>query len=475
MAGIGFELRKLFDEKGIVAKLRAYAYTGVVVTGPTLLGVAFLMAVQLMGQAFGLSLDQRSLLVCMLTYSLLASLVLSGGISMPVTRYVADALYEERVDLILPSFEGVLGVLVPAGFVVSLVFQLLTGQSLTLVILNVTLFCELLVVWICTSYLTAIKDFRGILTGYLMAIVAAVLMSWLVCTRVGPSVEGLMGAVVLGYGIMLVYAVGLLYRYFPNAHEHYLLWLRWVDMYKDLVVEGVCCYVGLFSYLVVSWLGPEGVEVAHLYYACPSRDLAAFLAYLSVLVTQVTFVVSTEVNFYPSYRHYYDLFNSDGSITEIDAQQQKMLSILERELGDLSLKQLLASALFISVGTTVLSTLPIGFTSAIQQYYVILCIGYCAYAIGNVVALMCLYYSDNRGAAIASVVFAVTATAGSIAAVALPPVNYALGFVVGSLAYLFTSWLMLYRFTRNLPYTILSGQPLVDQERKGILERLSRR
>ena len=41
MAGIGFELKKLFRRKGLFASLRAYGYAGIICTGPMLLGVVF--------------------------------------------------------------------------------------------------------------------------------------------------------------------------------------------------------------------------------------------------------------------------------------------------------------------------------------------------------------------------------------------------------------------------------------------------
>ena len=474
MAGIGFELRRLFDKRGIVSKMRAYAYTSLVVTGPMLLGVAFIGSVQLMGTAFGLPVNDRNLLVCMTTYALLGSLILTGTISMPVTRYIADMLYQERNDLVLPSFEGSLMILLPIGFLACLAFQLQTGQGFTLVVLNLMLFCELIVVWMATSYLTAIKDYRSILIAYFLAIGTSFLVSWVAYRILGPTLEGFMLGVAFGYGVMIIYSVLLLYRYFPNARRHYLLWVSWLGQYRDLIIVGLSSYVGLFSFIVISWLGPQGIQVAPMYYASPERDTASFFAYLSVLITQVTFVVSTEVNFYPSYRHYYDLFNADGSITEIDGQQEEMLLILERELGDLSLKQIIASGLSISVGSTLLQSLPLGFTPTMGSYFVILCVGYCAYAIGNVVTLMCLYYSNIHGAAIANATFGITSLVHSLAATALPEEYYSLGFVIASLVYLFVSWLRLFLYTRNLPYTILSNQPLVAQERTGLLEKISR-
>ena len=45
MAGIGFELKKLFNRRGLFATFRAYGYAGVVCTGPMLLGVMLLLGV----------------------------------------------------------------------------------------------------------------------------------------------------------------------------------------------------------------------------------------------------------------------------------------------------------------------------------------------------------------------------------------------------------------------------------------------
>lgn len=476
MAGIGFELRKLFNRKGIVSKLRAYAFTGVIVTGPTLLGMGFLFAVQSVGIAFGIPTSERNLLTCMITYALLGSLLLTGSISMPLTRYVSDMLYEERDDLVLPSFEGSLGVLLPLGVALTLAFQIMTGQDSLIVLLNVTLFGELTVVWISTTYLSAIKDYRGILTGYALSMGVAIATSVVTCYAWGGELRLLLACVVLGYGIMAIYSVALLYRFFPHAEEHYLLWLAWVSDHRDLVAIGVCNYVAVSSYIVISWFGPLGEEIGHLYYAAPSHDIPAFFAFLSCLITQVTFVASAEVNFYPVYRRYYDLFNTSGSIVDIDIAQDEMLMVLDRELGDLARKQLLASALFISLGSAVLERLPLGFTPSMTSYFVLLCVGYCAYSIGNVVTLMDLYFDDTRGATISTVTFAAVSTVGSLVAlVALPVEDYAAGFVVGALAFLFVAWYRLYKFTRNLPYMILSEQPLVVVEHDGFLMRLSRK
>ena len=45
MAGIGFELKKMFSKKGVFQLIRAYGYAGTVCVGPMLLGMFFLILI----------------------------------------------------------------------------------------------------------------------------------------------------------------------------------------------------------------------------------------------------------------------------------------------------------------------------------------------------------------------------------------------------------------------------------------------
>ena len=61
MAGIGFELKKLFNRRGLFAAFRAYGYAGVVCTGPMLLGVVLLLGVMFLCDITGSSRHSREL------------------------------------------------------------------------------------------------------------------------------------------------------------------------------------------------------------------------------------------------------------------------------------------------------------------------------------------------------------------------------------------------------------------------------
>ena len=331
MAGIGFELKKLFSRRGLFASFRAYGYAGIICTGPMLLGIVLLLGVMFLCDRTGASKQSRELLVCMITYTLLASLTVTSFLSMVVTRFIADMLYEEKNEAVLSSFWGSTGLMLIAGGILYGIFLIFSGVGLIDKFLCFELFGELIVTWNAMSYLTAIKDYRGIMLSFLAAIAVTFLSGALLLFLGISHVEALMAAVCIGYGIMLLWDVVLLYEYFPQSDISAFLFLRWADEFLPLAFTGLCINIGLFAHLVIMWAGPLGKQVKGLFYGAPSHDVPALIAFLTILITTVNFVVSVEVNFYPKYRNYYSLFNDGGTIKDIMQAGTEMLDVLDQD------------------------------------------------------------------------------------------------------------------------------------------------
>lgn len=472
MAGIGFELKKLFRKKGIMPLLRAYGYAGVICAGPMLLGVLLLLGIMFLCDRTGAARQSRELLVCMITYCLLASLLVTSFFSMVVTRFLADMFYEEREETILPSFWGSNGIMLTAGGILFAIFLVFSGASRVQQLLCFGLFGELIVVWNAMSYLTAIKDYRGIMLSFVAAVAVSFLTGWFFL-KLGFSHEtGLLLAVFIGYAVMLIWDVALLYRYFPESEESPFLFLRWMDHFLPLAFTGLCIHLGLFAHLVIMWAGPLGVCVKGLFYGAPYHDVPALLAFLTILITTVNFVVSVEVNFYPKYRAYYSLFNDGGSVKDIQQAQEEMVQVLKEKLKYTGLKQFLVTALVLSLGNFLLDILPLGFNDLMHGYFRTLCVGYGIYAVGNTILLILLYLTDYSGALVSSVLFAVTAAAGTAVSLFFPKVYYGFGFLAGSSVFFLSAMLRLNTYTRRLPYYILSEQPIVGEDKERMFTRL---
>ena len=239
MAGIGFELKKLFHRKGLVAMVRAYGYAGVICTGPMLLGILLQFGVLAVSGWWHVPRADQNLLVCMITYTLLASLVLTSFLSMPVTRFLADMLFEHHEETILPSFWGSTTLMLAVGAVLYAVFLLFSGATLMQGLLCLWLFLEMIVNWNAMSYLTAIKDYQGIMWSFVAAVVVAFLSACAMMALGLPQVESLLAAVAFGYGVMMVWDVVLLHRYFPQSSESPWTFLAWLDRFLPLALTGL--------------------------------------------------------------------------------------------------------------------------------------------------------------------------------------------------------------------------------------------
>lgn len=467
MAGIGFELKKLFSKKGVFASVRAYGYAAIITTGPMVLGIVLILGVMLLCSLSGAGKAERELLVCMITYDLIASVTTTSVLSMVVTRYTADMLFEERKEEVMPAFWGSAVLMMGVGGLLWLVFLIFSGATLLQGVLLYVLYEELTVVWHAMSFLTAIKDYKGIFTSFAVGIAVALLLGALLLFLEFPALEALLFSVCVGYGVKLVWDVVLLYRYFPDARHPAFAFMIWMDKYKALPWIGFFINTGLFAHLIIMWFSKVGEQVKGLFFGAPYHDVPALLAFLTILVTTVNFVVSVEVNFYPKYRNYSSLYNDRGTAEDISQAEYEMLEVLKTELYYTAHRQLLFTVFSIAMGGYVLEILPLGFNELMKGYFRTLCLGYGLYAIGNMLVLILLYFVDYRGASWASGIFCGCTVLFSAVSLFFNEVYYGFGFLLGSFVFLLFTLLRLSYYTKRLPYYILCSQPLIEEKING--------
>ena len=140
MAGIGFELRKIYNEDSLFSKQKAYAYAGIVYTGPMLLGILLTAGVVVLTMVAGISENERDYILSNLTYAIIFSLVITSLFSLVVTRFVADMLYEKKFETIIPSFYASSALMLLIGTPLYAIYLALASRSLAEVAMGVLLF-----------------------------------------------------------------------------------------------------------------------------------------------------------------------------------------------------------------------------------------------------------------------------------------------------------------------------------------------
>jgi len=473
MAGIGFELKKVFKKQGLLPLLQGYCYAGVIIIGPMILGIILLFAIRIMGTMGGASKAELDLLVSMITYTLLLSLCITTLFSMITSRYVANKFYEDALEKIMPSFYGSVSIMLMMGLFIYGIFLNFSGIPLTYRLLCLILLIELIVIWAGTNYLTAIKDYLGIVKGFLISTVVSLLFGYIFIKLNIPTISALLVSVTIGYGIMLVDYVLLLQEYFPDGEGSSFEFLKLLDYFPALWLTGIFISIGMFSHILIMWASPIGIRIQGAFYSAPLYDVPALYAFLSVLITSINFVTSIETNFYPRYKKYFQLLNEQGSLKEINQTEEEMLNVLTAELNYTAQKQLFTTLIFIVIVGRILMNLDIGFTSDMHGIYQILCIGYAFYAVGNSFVLATLYFADYKSSLKSSAVFAVTSILGTLLVLYTKSNFYGFGFVLGGMCFYMSAWLKFRNYTTNLKYHILCRQPIKPTIKEGFFTKLS--
>lgn len=473
MAGIGFELKKMFSKRGLLSIIRAYGYAGIVCTGPMILGIVLLLGIRFLAELAGASEADVELLNAMVQYTLMFSLILTNTLSLVTTRYTADMLYVNRADRVMPSFWGGVEIMLVIGVPAYGIFLVCSNVPFTYLMLCEVFFGELILVWTQINYLTAIKDYEGIMKTFVVALIVAFALGSILIHTNMDIIAAMLLSVCVAYCVMAVWYYILLAEYFPRGRCSSLHFLRWIDKFPQLAFLGLFLSVGAYGHLFIMWTGPLRKQVYGLFYVAPEYDIPALMAFLSTLITTINFVTSVEVNFYEKYKNYFSLFNEDGSYADIEQAEREMKETLVQELTYTFTKQFFATIVFIIAGTLLLPVLPLGMTEDMLGIFRVLCVGYAFYAVGNAMMLIQLYFADNKGALISVTAFMAVSCVATLLLKNVEIKYYGVGFLLGGITFALVSMILLYKYLRRIIFHVLCNQPLVARENRGKMTELS--
>lgn len=332
MAGIGLRLHRVVAKGTYLESLTAYLSSAIISSGPWLSAV---IALGLLGGLVVTFLNQgdRTLLFATITYCFSLSLLLTGGMQMVVTRYLADRLYLNDARSFAPTCTGLLLAAAPLS-VLTLPFVLLAPFDLRYKLITATLFITLTLTWLVVVFLSAAKDYMRLFLvfvfSYGVSLVGAVVL--------GQSLGALGGlcGFTLGQMLCLGLLVARIYREFTPVEGINLGFLPYLLKYWDLFVIGMLYVIGLWADNLILWFAPGSLVVNHFYHLFPAYDSAKLIAYLATIPASTIFLIHLETNFY---RHYHDFFKhirdkgTLGQIMEakagmVEAAQSGLMTVL---------------------------------------------------------------------------------------------------------------------------------------------------
>ncbi|MBD2864246.1 exopolysaccharide Pel transporter PelG [Paenibacillus oceani] len=458
MAGIGFELRKLFRDQGLLSSIRAYGYSSLTTVGPMVLCISMILLMQWLMTWTGAAYLEQELFLATVVYCFIFSVLITGGLSLLLTRFIADMMFEKKYEHMLSSFYGAAAVCLPLGAVCAWLFLSGVTQGFGYKAATFIFFSELIVIWLQTVHLSALKDYKRIVRNFLYGVAISVLGSWLVLAFTPfKSATAVLTMMAIGFFVIVLLSARHFEEMFPpKSSRLYFSFLKYFRKYPALFGIGTFFYSGVYIHSFVYWFGPHGVSVANQYVISPFYDLPVFYAYLTIIPTLVAFVVSMETSFYEKYREYYDKILNGGTYVEVNRAKQAMQQTLMQEISFIMELQLLFTVISIALGIKLLPM--IGFTMVQLDTFITLVLGYYLFIIAYIVMLLMLYFDDRKGALATSFLFVVLNAALTIWT--MNTENHGFGMFIASALTLAAALARLLTYVRNIDYYTFCSRPL---------------
>lgn len=347
MAGIGFKLRKMRKDNSLTSLAKSYTYASLLSSGPWVSSIIAILIISFLNNSLE-SEDGKVVayqLIITYAFAFASSIMLTGFIQLPFTRYVADKIYENREDLVLPSFFGALLVTNVIGilFLTPLAFYIFEGQSLIFILLVIYIFIIMTSIWLANILASSLKFYRGIFIAYFIIYTLIVLFSY----YFGDSVEKIMAIFLFGNLALLIILTSFIAINYPSHTLISFNFFRRKNFYWFLGFSGLFYSLGVWIDKFIFWYHPlTGSEILGKLHGSIVYDVPIFMAYLTIVPGMALFFFRLEAYFSQKYELFFDAVKEGGTLKTIESYKDGMIDVIRQAIREVLYIQ---SILFIMI------------------------------------------------------------------------------------------------------------------------------
>lgn len=472
MAGIGFELKKLYKDQGLFQTLKAHLYSVFVTVGPLIISILAITILYRILRHTGMHREELELIQGTIMYSFVFSVILTSGYCMMLSRYLADQLYVGDTENILATFYGSISFVAVVLGIMGTLFYFRSPLDMAYRAAAYFLFVGLSAQMVISVFISAVKNFRRVAFAFLGGVGAA-LVSGYVMSQVTELQDTLV--VILAFDICIFYVIMVLTdevrKYFGVRKLRFFDFLRYFETTFVPLLVNTFYTLGLYIHNFVFWVFSDVRHwIGGTYVYAPYYDIPAGYAFLSIIPTLVIFVVKVETSFYTKYTNYYQMINNNASLEDIEISKKEMMTTIYREL-----LYIMEIQLFFSLGCIILGMLylpRVGFSSSQIDMFSIMVLGYYCVIMSFVVMTLLLYFDNQMGAMKISLLFVIVNGIFSWASIQLGEVYYGTGILMAGLVTLIYALVSLRGFLREIDYYVFCVHVAWSEDEAGLVGRV---
>lgn len=451
MAGIGFELRKIFGKESILSKIKGAAFAAMATIGPTVTFILLLLAIRIFLNAMDVRELEQHFFSSACLYLFVLATIVSSVLNTISSRYTADRIFEGEEKFIPSTMYGTVFLAVLASalftFVICAILYVKYQVSLWFLAGYYLFGIMIAVTYTVMTFISAIKEYMKITKSYL----AGMLVTCIVCgilhlLKQHPILCILYGMAVgfFTINILLIYYV---LSYFKESNRRFFAFTGYYRKYPYLFLSGVFYILGLYITNIIYWFLSDIAEVITVFHIAPAYDMATFMAIIVNLPATVIFVVKVETEVFTRYKKYVSAVNYAG-YDVIDKYREMMCNTISVQLFFVYEVQLIITVILTCLSVFLFPMIGLG--GLILDFFLLLGMGYyCIFSMYFTIVML-YYFDDSKGAFASAGIFLAVTVIAAFAAVKLGIGYYAIPPLAGSLVGWATAFLRLRSVLGNI-------------------------
>lgn len=454
MAGIGFGLEQLLQSKSPLAAVRAYLYAALIVAGPWLITI---IVIGTIGFLPGDRIDYTEIIIFRGTviYIYCFSLIVVGLIQMPLTRYLADIVFEKKMENFLPTYFASLATAGALQIPFVLTAAWFAPWSSVYTFHAAVLYLTVTFTWIAMIFLSAARDFAAIVFCFSVGALASVFGASYAGREYG--ITGHMVGYTAGQALLFVLLNFRIVAEFPSRARLRFDFLDYLRRYPALIGIGLLYSGAIWIDKLIVWYSDEGRQISGFIHGSMNYDAPMFVAYLTIIPALALFLIRIETSFYRHYRNFYRAIIEKKSLSVIQSVKTEMVASMHLSIGRLIKLQAIIALIAILAAPYLIDPLFLTWRG-----FFILRIGIIAAFLHvlllSLVIIMLYFELQRETLAIVGIFFAVNAL-GTLATLRMDAVYHGYGYFTAAFVALVVGVIVFDRRMRDLEFITFTKQP----------------
>ena len=417
--------------------------------------VLVILNIVLMGWVMGLNSTtylEREVFFCTILYTFIFALVTAAPFNAVSSKYIQDAIFEERYQDILPCYY--------LGLMFNIVFSCLLGipfclwehfvggVSVFYVFVGFCGYISLVLVFYSMIYLSICKDYQKISLYFLLGMMMAFVIAAILCFWFHWEVTiSILFSLMIGFFLIAVMEFATVKRYFMQNSNRYKAVVKYYGKWWQLMAANFLYILGLYIHNFVFWSSEMRIVVVKSFVCNQPYDMATCIAMFTNISATVIFIARIEMHFHEKYRAYSEAVIG-GKRADINNTQRRMFRQISSELMSLVRIQFIISVVLYLLCIVLLPRIGLG--GMVMRIYPCMAAGYFVLFLMYAAILFLYYYNDLAGAVLTTFSFCLVTFLGSVYATHLSEIWYGLGVLLGAFAGWTVAYARLRRVEKNL-------------------------